>query len=376
MESSNVYTSSIRDQRNCRRSSTKSEGRNISRIPAGRIGLDMVGLILWNAIAICETSKPSWRIGKPLYERRFGEPIKGPIIPFGTVAEHHPISMRDQSRLHQFGKKVPSGICQDIHCLRMKFGKETFRLLQNWRNWTHQKFVHDESMSKKYWSQQKGEEYKFFAIADGTARLSRGVYESREPTLRRKRTVRSEDSSGELPHESDAMPCKKEKHLADTRVRKLFRNFRKQTKYGCIVESHASTRPRAELSQPKNHKDHFAGNGYTSMTHLNLVCKFIPMPQAMKNPDAKAAVDKEWKKLETIPVWQLEKVQSKKEVILAAQRDKKKSPHCHIDGHMSPQKRWIRTQITEIQRTGRTPWWRPRKTFGRRFKVTSWSSSH
>ena len=36
-----------------------------------------------------------------------------------------------------------------------------------------------------------------------------------------------------------------------------FRNFRKQTKYGCIVESHASTRPRAELSQPKNHKDHF-----------------------------------------------------------------------------------------------------------------------
>ena len=76
----------------------------------------------------------------------------------------------------------------------------------------------------------------------------------------------------------------------------------------------------------KNHKDHFAGNGYTSMTHLNLVCKFIPMPQAMKNPDAKAAVDKEWKKLETIPVWQLEKVKIKKEVILAAQRDKKKSP--------------------------------------------------
>ena len=47
---------------------------------------------------------------KTLYGRRFGEPIKGPIIPFGTVAEHHPISMRDQSRLHQFGKKVPSGI--------------------------------------------------------------------------------------------------------------------------------------------------------------------------------------------------------------------------------------------------------------------------
>ena len=68
MESSNVYTSSIRDQRNCRRSITKSEGRNISRITAVRIGLDMVGLILWNAIAICDTSKTSWRIAKPSME--------------------------------------------------------------------------------------------------------------------------------------------------------------------------------------------------------------------------------------------------------------------------------------------------------------------
>ena len=44
----------------------------------------------------------------------------------------------------------------------------------------------------------------------------------------------------------------------------------------------------------------------------------------MKIPDAKAAVDKEWKKIETIPAWQLEKVKSKKKVILEAQRDEKK----------------------------------------------------
>ena len=48
------------------------------------------------------------------------------------------------------------------------------------------------------------------------------------------------------------------------------------------------------------------------------------MPQAMKIPDAKAAVDKAWKKLETIPAWCLDKVKSKKEAILEAQRDKKK----------------------------------------------------
>ena len=74
----------------------------------------------------------------------------------------------------------------------------------------------------------------------------------------------------------------------------------------------------------KNHEDHIAGKGLTSMSHYNLVHKFIPMPQAMKIPDAKAAVDKEWKKLETIPAWTLEKVNIQKEVFLDAQRDKKK----------------------------------------------------
>ena len=47
--------------------------------------------------------------GKTPYERRFGEPFNGPIIPFGAVVEYYPISARDQSRLHQFGKKVLAG---------------------------------------------------------------------------------------------------------------------------------------------------------------------------------------------------------------------------------------------------------------------------
>ena len=42
---------------------------------------------------------------------------------------------------------------------------------------------------------------------------------------------------------------------------------------------------------------------------------FIPMPQAMKILAAKAAVDKEWEKLEKISAWNMTKVRSKKEVI-------------------------------------------------------------
>ena len=52
--------------------------------------------------------------------------------------------------------------------------------------------------------------------------------------------------------------------------------------------------------------------------HCNITIwftKFIPMPQAMKIPAAKAAVDKEWEKLEKIPAWNLTKVRSKAEVI-------------------------------------------------------------
>ena len=48
--------------------------------------------------------------GKTRYERRFGEPFKGPIIPSGAMVEYHPISPRDQARIHQFGKKVLPGI--------------------------------------------------------------------------------------------------------------------------------------------------------------------------------------------------------------------------------------------------------------------------
>ena len=48
--------------------------------------------------------------GKTPYERRFGKPFKGPIIPFGSLIEYYPISAKDQSRIHQFGKKVLPGL--------------------------------------------------------------------------------------------------------------------------------------------------------------------------------------------------------------------------------------------------------------------------
>ena len=48
--------------------------------------------------------------GKTPNERRFGEPFKGPIISFGSLVEYYLISANDQSRIHQFGKKVLPGL--------------------------------------------------------------------------------------------------------------------------------------------------------------------------------------------------------------------------------------------------------------------------
>ena len=88
-----------------------------------------------------------------------------------------------------------------------------------------------------------------------------------------------------------------------------------KTKRACILEADESTRLRMGNSLPNHHEDHIAGKGDNSLQHYNLVHKFIPMPQAVKIPAAKAAVDKEWEQLEKISAWNLTKVRSKKEVI-------------------------------------------------------------
>ena len=56
-------------------------------------------------------------------------------------------------------------------------------------------------------------------------------------------------------------------------------------------------RLRMGESLPNHHEDHVAGKGDNSLQHYNLVHKFIPVPQAIKIPAAKAAVDKECEKL-------------------------------------------------------------------------------
>ena len=87
-----------------------------------------------------------------------------------------------------------------------------------------------------------------------------------------------------------AMPCKILKNCGSGASNKI------QTKLACLLEANESTRMRMGISIPHNHEDRIAGKVENSLQHYNLVHKFIPLPQAMQIPAAKAAVDKEWRK--------------------------------------------------------------------------------
>ena len=111
------------------------------------------------------------------------------------------------------------------------------------------------------------------------------------------------------------MPCKKEtqKHLGlqETVARSdEFNNIQKQSMRAWWKLANQKESVWNHLYQ-KIHEDHITSKGHNSMSHDNLVHKFIPMPQ-VKILEAKAAMDEEWKKLETVPAWQLDKVKSKK----------------------------------------------------------------
>ena len=88
--------------------------------------------------------------GKTPHERRFGEPFKGPMSPLGSLVEYYPIAAKDQSGIHQFGKKVLPGLFLGYALNAGEFGRVTYWLqtLRSWRRWTHRKSMLGDSMQR------------------------------------------------------------------------------------------------------------------------------------------------------------------------------------------------------------------------------------
>ena len=181
------------------------------------------------------------------------------------------------------------------------------------------------------------------------ARRLRGIYFIDPEDKEFKETIKNAKRKLETPI-APAMPCKTCKKNKHAETRGKTNDFK--SKYACILEASESTRMRL----PKYHEDHIAGKGDNSLQHLNLVHKFIPMRQAMKIPAAKAAVDKEWEKLEKISASDLTRVRNKSQVIDEARtKGITVSSFCLTDGHLSFEKSRIGDKAPKIQRSSCIP---------------------
>ena len=92
------------------------------------------GQILWNVIPISEMLQISYLMGRRPVKDVLGNHFEGPIIPFGSLVEYHTITAKDQSRIHQFGKKVLPGLFLGYALYAGEFGKVTC-WLQTLRGW-------------------------------------------------------------------------------------------------------------------------------------------------------------------------------------------------------------------------------------------------
>ena len=71
------------------------------------------------------------------------------------------------------------------------------------------------------------------------------------------------------------------------------------------------------------HMDHIAEKRCVGSCHCGSVHEPVSIQEAMKVPDAKAAVDEKWNQLKAISVWDVKKVRPKSEVIRQAKKDGK-----------------------------------------------------
>ena len=187
---------------------------------------------------------------------------------------------------------------------------------------------HAKLKEKQKWSDEK--------LHLENARKLRGIYFIDPEDTEFKETIKNARKKLETSL-ALAMSCQIMKNCGSGASNKI------QTKLACILEADESTRMRIGNSIAHHHEDHIAGKGENSLHHYNLVHKFIPMPQAMKIPAAKAAVDKDWSKLEKISAWNL--TTSGATVYFASLMD-----ICHLKNAE------LETKHQKVQRSSCTPW--------------------
>ena len=164
------------------------------------------------------------------YERRFGKPFTGPTIPLGSLVEYHPVSAKDQSRIHQFGKKVLPGLFLGyaLYAGRIWKGDVLIEDLEELETMDASEIYSKRLNAKEViFHKDKGE--FIFPIADGRIKPLGGDQDLRTSTLIRHRPIRGEsnidflgESEGSLPQSKDSFPDAGEaiyRHHVEPRVK-------------------------------------------------------------------------------------------------------------------------------------------------------------
>ena len=89
--------------------------------------------------------------GKTPYERRFGQPFEGPIIPFGSLVEYPPQLRKISPESNNLERKFYLDCSSDTLFTRGEFGRVTYwsQTLRSWRRWTRRKSTRKDSMRKR-----------------------------------------------------------------------------------------------------------------------------------------------------------------------------------------------------------------------------------
>ena len=128
-------------------------------------------------------------------QRLCGQPFKGPIIPFGSLVEYHPITAKDQSRIHQFGKKVLPGLFLGyaLYAGEIWKGDVLVADLEELETMDASEIYSKRLNAKEViFPKEKGE--FIFPIADGRIKPLGGDQDLRTSTLIRHRSVQGESN--------------------------------------------------------------------------------------------------------------------------------------------------------------------------------------
>ena len=119
------------------------------------------------------------------------------------MAEYHPISVKDLSRLHQFGLKVLPGIFLGYALYAEGIWKEDILVadIEELEQMDASEIYAKRLNAKEVFTSMSGEKF-IFTITGGTVKLSGGDQVLRTPTLIRDRPDRGEEQ-GNLQGESD-----------------------------------------------------------------------------------------------------------------------------------------------------------------------------